>query len=98
MQAEDALDVARLVRFIRKNADVYGINPDAIAVIGFSAGSIQAREFLMHSGENVTGTALGSRYVSDELDAISAHASAAGFSFYIDIHGTRCYHGRMVIV
>lgn len=83
-QEEGALDVARAVRFIRKNADVYGINPDAIAVMGFSAGGIQADEFLMHYDEDVTGTALDSRYVPDELDAIPAHASAAGmiYSFY----------------
>ena len=29
-QEEGALDVARAVRFIRKNADVYGINPDEL--------------------------------------------------------------------
>ena len=38
-QEEGALDVARAVRFVRKNASVYGINPDAIAVMGFSAGA-----------------------------------------------------------
>lgn len=83
-QEEGALDVARAVRFVRKNASVYGINPDAIAVMGFSAGGIQAGEFLMHYDEDVTGTALDSRYVPDELDSIPAHASAAGmiYSFY----------------
>lgn len=59
-QEEGALDVARAVRFVRKNASVYGINPDAIAVMGFSAGGIQAGEFLMHYDEDVTGTALDS--------------------------------------
>ena len=34
VKAKGAVDVARAVRFIRKNADVYGINPDAIAVMG----------------------------------------------------------------
>ena len=77
-QEEGALDVARAVRFVRKNASVYGINPEAIAVMGFSAGGIQAGEFLMHYDEDVTGTALDSRYVPDELDSIPAHASAAG--------------------
>lgn len=83
-QEEGALDVARAVRFVRKNASVYGINPDAIAVMGFSAGGIQAGKFLMHYDEDMTGTALDSRYVPDELDAIPAHASAAGmiYSFY----------------
>ena len=83
-QEEGALDVARAVRFVRKNAEVYGIAPDDIAVMGFSAGGIQAGEFLMHYDEDVTGTALDSTYVPDELDAVPAHASAAGmiYSFY----------------
>ena len=83
-QEEGALDVARAVRFVRQNADAYGIDPDDIAVMGFSAGGIQAGEFLMHYDENVNGTALDSSYVSDELDAVPAHASAAGmiYSFY----------------
>ncbi len=46
-QEEGALDVARAVRYIRRNADVYGIDPDNIAVMGFSAGGIQAGEFLI---------------------------------------------------
>lgn len=83
-QEEGALDVARAVRFIRHNANAYGIDPDAIAVMGFSAGGIQAGEFLMHYDEMVSGTALDSRYVPDALDALPAHASAAGmiYSFY----------------
>lgn len=83
-QEEGALDVARVVRFIRKNADVYGIEPDDIAVMGFSAGGIQAGEFLMYYDEDVNGTALDSSYVPDELDQIPAHASADGmiYSFY----------------
>lgn len=83
-QEEGALDVARAVRFIRKNADVYGIDRDDIAVMGFSAGGIQAGEFLMHYDEKVTGTELDKSYVPDELDKIPAHASADGmiYSFY----------------
>lgn len=83
-QEEGALDVARAVRFVRQNADVYGIDPDDIAVMGFSAGGIQAGEFLMHYDEDVNGTALDENYVPDALDAIPAHASAAGmiYSFY----------------
>lgn len=84
IQEEGALDVARAVRFIRKNADVYGIEPDDIAVMGFSAGGIQAGEFLMYYDEDINGTALDSSYVPDELDQIPAHASADGmiYSFY----------------
>lgn len=83
-QEEGALDVARAVRFVRKNADVYGIDPNDIAVMGFSAGGIQAGEFLMHYDEDVNGTVLDSAYVPDKLDSVPAHASAAGmiYSFY----------------
>lgn len=46
--------------------------------------SIQAGEFLMHYDEDVNGTALDESYVPDALDAVPAHASAAGmiYSFY----------------
>lgn len=83
-QEEGALDVARAVRFIRKNAEVYGIEPDDIAVMGFSAGGIQAGEFLMHYDEMVNGSALDEAYAPDELDQIPAHVSADGmiYSFY----------------
>lgn len=83
-QEEGALDVARAVRFVRRNADAYEIDPEDIAVMGFSAGGIQAGEFLMHYDELVNGTALDSSYVPDELDSVPAHASAAGmiYSFY----------------
>lgn len=83
-QEEGALDVARAVRFIRKNADIYNIDPDNIAVMGYSAGGIQAGEFFLNYDENVNGSQLDSRYIPDELDAITAHASACGmiYSFY----------------
>ena len=76
-QQEGALDVARAVRFIRKNADAYGIDPDDIAVMGYSAGGIQAGEFFLNFDGEVNGTALDPDYVPDELDAIPANASAA---------------------
>ena len=77
-QQEGALDVARAVRFIRKNADIYGIHPDDIAVMGYSAGGIQAGEFFLNYDENVLPNELDPDYLPDELDAIPAHASACG--------------------
>ena len=83
-QEEGALDVARAVRFIRKNAEIYDIDPDNIAVMGYSAGGIQAGEFLLHFDEDVDGTVLDPDYVPDELDRLPARASAGGmiYSFY----------------
>lgn len=83
-QEEGALDLARAVRFVRKNAAVYGIDPDDIAVMGFSAGGILAGEQLLHYAGDVDGSALDSRYQPDELDKVSADAAACGmiYSFY----------------
>ncbi len=83
-QREGALDVARAVRFIRANAEAYGIDPDDIAVMGYSAGGIQAGEFFLHYDGDVLPTALDPGYVPDELDAVPARASASGmiYSFY----------------
>ena len=83
-QQEGALDVARAVRFIRKNAGVYGIDPDDIAVMGYSAGGIQAGEFFLNFDGDVNGTLLDPDYVPDALDEVEAYASAAGmiYSFY----------------
>lgn len=83
-QEEGALDLARAVRFVRKNADVYVIDEKDIAVMGFSAGGILAGEMLLNFDGLVNGTALDNSYVPDSLDEISADASADGmiYSFY----------------
>ena len=83
-QEEGALDLARAVRFVRKNADIYGIDPNDIAVMGFSAGGILAGEQLLHYSGTVDGTELDSGYIPDALDKTSADAAACGmiYSFY----------------
>lgn len=83
-QEEGALDLARAVRFVRKNADVYGIDEKDIAVMGFSAGGILAGEMLLNYDGKVNGTALDPDYVPDLLDEVSADAGADGmiYSFY----------------
>ena len=83
-QEEGALDLARAVRFVRKNAEVYGIDEKDIAVMGFSAGGILAGEMLLNFDGLVNGTALDGDYVPDSLDEISADAAADGmiYSFY----------------
>ena len=83
-QEEGALDLARAVRFVRQNAEVYGIDPEDIAVMGFSAGGILAGEMLLHYDGLVNGSALDPDYVPDELDQVSADAAADGmiYAFY----------------
>lgn len=83
-QEEGALDLARAVRFVRKNADIYGIDEKDIADMGFSAGGILAGEMLLNFDGNVNGTVLAPDYIPDKLDQISADAGAAGmiYSFY----------------
>lgn len=83
-QEEGALDLARAVRFVRKNADVYGIDENDIAVMGFSAGGILAGEMLLNFDGLVNGIALDADYIPDTLDEVSADAVADGmiYSFY----------------
>lgn len=81
---EGALDLARAVRYVRSNADVYGINEEDIAVIGFSAGGILCGELALNFDGLVNGTALDASYVPDELDSVPADVGAVGmvYSFY----------------
>lgn len=83
-QQEGALDLARAVRFVRYHADDYGIDEKDIAVMGFSAGGILSGEMLLNFDDQINGSTLDSTYQSDELDQISANASACGmiYSFY----------------
>lgn len=83
-QEEGALDLARAVRFVRSHGEEYGIDQEDIAVMGFSAGGILSGEMLLNFDGTVNGTALDDRYVPDELDQVSADASACGmiYSFY----------------
>jgi acetyl esterase/lipase len=83
-QEEAALDLARAVRYVRSRADFFGIDEKNIAVIGFSAGGILCGELLLNFDGLVNGTALDRNYVPDELDKVSADASAVSmiYSFY----------------
>jgi acetyl esterase/lipase len=83
-QQEGALDLARAVRFVRFHAGYYGINEDDIAVMGFSAGGILCGEMVLHWKGTVNGSSLDNSYTPDELDNVSADASAIGhiYSFY----------------
>ncbi len=81
---EGALDLGRAVRYVRRHAQEYGIDEKDIAVIGFSAGGILWGELLLNFDGMVNGTSIDPNYVPDELDQVSADASAVGmiYSFY----------------
>lgn len=81
---EGALDLARAVRYVRSHAMKLGIDEKDIAIVGFSAGGILGGELLLNFDGLVDRSAIDPSYVPDELDRISANASAAGmiYSFY----------------
>lgn len=81
---EGSLDLARAVRYVCSHASLYGISEDDIAVMGFSAGGILCGDLLLNFDGTVNGTALDKDYIPDELDNVSADASAVGmiYSFY----------------
>lgn len=81
---ESAVDLQRAIRFVRANAEDYRINPDDIALVGFSAGGILNGEVLLNWQGNTDGTVLDKTYVPDELDKVSSAACAVGmiYAFY----------------
>ena len=81
---EGSLDLARAIRHVRRHADGYGIDPDNIASVGFSAGGILCGDEALHFDGLTNGTALDSDYIPDELDQFSADVCAIGmiYSFY----------------
>lgn len=83
-QQEGALDLARAVRYVRSHAEDLRMDENDIAVIGFSAGGILCGELLLSFDGLVDGTAIDESYVPDDLDKVSADASAASmiYSFY----------------
>lgn len=83
-QAESALDLARAVRYVRCNAEAYGIDEKNIAIVGFSAGGILCGEHALNWKGKISPTLLDSSYIPDAIDAISADIAAVGhiYSFY----------------
>lgn len=81
---EGSLDLARAVRFVRSHASEYGIRPDNIAAVGFSAGGILCGDLALNFDGLVNGTVLDADYVADELDEVSADICSIGmiYSFY----------------
>lgn len=69
---ESALDFARAIRYVRANAEKYGIKENNIACAGFSAGGSVISATLAGYVGDVNASALIPGYVPDELDSISA--------------------------
>lgn len=83
MQAS-ATDLQRAIRYVKAHAEEYRINPENIALVGFSAGGILNGEVLLNWRDLTNGTALDSSYRPDELDNVPVSACAVGmiYSFY----------------
>lgn len=81
---ESATDLQRAIRYVKAHADEYRINPDNIALVGFSAGGILNGEVLLNWRDLTNGTALDSSYRPDNLDNVPVDACAIGmiYSFY----------------
>ena len=81
---EGSLDLARAIRYVRSHAEEYGIDPDNIASVGFSAGGILCGDEALHFDGLTDDTALDPDYRPDSLDQISADVRAIGmiYSFY----------------
>ena len=83
MQAS-ATDLQRAIRYVKANAGAYRINPENIALVGFSAGGILNGEVLLNWRGLTNGTALDGSYRPDALDNVPVSACAVGmiYSFY----------------
>ncbi len=83
MQAS-ATDLQRAIRYVKAHAEDYRINPENIALVGFSAGGILNGEVLLNWRDLTNATALDSSYRPDELDNVPVSACAVGmiYSFY----------------
>src|SRR5699024_6037393 len=61
-------DISRAVRMIRKNAEKYSVDPEKIALCGFSAGGHLCASLCVHFGD-ITDPAPRYQAVSDRPDA-----------------------------
>lgn len=81
---ESATDLQRAIRYVRAHAADYRINPENIALVGFSAGGILNGEVLLNWRGTKNASSLDSSYQPDELDDVPVEACAVGmiYSFY----------------
>jgi len=72
------LDVQRAVRYLRYHANDYGIHPDKIGLIGFSAGGFQTGSFInLIQGGNL----FPDSYQLDALDAVDDQVASAAMIY-----------------
>lgn len=81
---ESATDLSRAIRYVRAHAADYRIDPEDIALVGFSAGGILNGEVLLNWRDKANGTVLDPSYRPDALDEVPVSACAVGmiYSFY----------------
>ena len=65
-------DIQRAIRYVRENADSFGINPDKLGVLGFSAGGHVALCSACFSGTDYTALPQGPAQVSLRPDFVGA--------------------------
>lgn len=72
------LDVQRAVRYLRFHAGEYGVDPNQIALLGFSAGGFQVGSYL----NQIRGQWwFPEGYVPDEIDQVDDGVAAAGMIY-----------------
>ncbi|WP_155594032.1 alpha/beta hydrolase [Lysinibacillus cavernae] len=72
------LDVQRAVRYLRYHANDYGIHPDKIGLIGYSAGGFQTGSFInLIQGENL----FPDSYQLDVIDAVDDQVASAAMIY-----------------
>lgn len=72
------MDMQRAVRYLRFHAKTFGLNPDKIGAVGFSAGGYQIAGLMnLHQGKDTFPT----DYVKDDIDACSDQLNNAGLIY-----------------
>lgn len=75
------LDLQRAIRHIRFHAAEYGIDPDKIATVGFSAGgNLAAVQAIITRNTAITEYEIGD-YTPDEIDAVDGNPNAVGLIY-----------------
>lgn len=83
---ESALDYARAVRYVRANAEKYGVDEDKIAGAGFSYGGIVISTEGNSLAGDINASAVVDGYEPDELDSVSADLNAYLAVYSVSYH------------